>query len=120
MVAEAVRHLLPGDGRRPYTEDELAEADDVLDAAVEWQAGNLPIRSFMQIGTLPPKTWTHKAGVFGGGVEVTCRGLDRPGYTRFVALVWAIKTHDPRRAALMAALDAAADAGLISARPEGV
>jgi hypothetical protein len=112
MVAQAIRHLLPDGGIREYDADELAAIEDVLDAAVDWHTGNLPLGAFWQVGTVYPLPWTYRGQ--------TCRGLDCGGYSRFLALNWALNANDDRRSALMAALDAAADAGLISARPEGV
>jgi hypothetical protein len=112
MVAQTIRHLLPDGGIREYDADDLAAIEDVLDAAVEWHTGNLPIFAFWQVGTVYPRPWTYRGE--------TCRGLDCGGYSRFLALNWALNANDPRRTALTLALDAAADAGLISARPEGV
>jgi hypothetical protein len=118
MVAEAVRHLAPGEGRRPYSADELAVIADVLDAAVDWQAGRLPLGEFWRTGTLLPRPWTHKSGGDGGTVR-TCRGEDATGFSRFVALNWAVNAGDPRRLALVAAIEAAGQAGWIQAREAG-
>ncbi len=83
---DAVRHLLPGKGRRELSPDEVADVEDILDAAAEWQAGRLPLGELMRIGSL-----TH-------GTRPS------PGYSRFTALYTTSKS-DTRRAALMAAIE---------------
>jgi len=89
---EAVRHLLPGDGRRPLSAEERVVVDDVLDAAAEWRAGRLPLEAFAAIGRLPH--WDSRG-----------RRVEGAGYARFVALLMA-EPSDQRRAALIAAIDA--------------
>lgn len=111
MVAGAVRHLLPGEGRRAYTDDERAVVEDVLDAAAEWAAGRLPLGEFWRVGTLLPRRWSTEAVRDREGRTtapgVVCHGRDMGGYSRFVALNWAVKHGDPRRHALRAAIEAA-------------
>lgn len=108
-----IGHLLPGEGQREYSADELAVIEDVLDAAAAWQSGALPLDAFWRLGTLRPRAWSHRSGGVNGPVT-TCRGLDQAGYSRFTALVYAVKTGDPRRRALLAAIE---EAGRLAAQP---
>jgi len=120
MITDALNHLTPGEGTRPFTPEELAAVDDVLDAAVEWRAGRLPLVHVWELGTLRPRQWTSKAATYNGGIETTCRGNDHAGYSRFMALFWAVRSGDERRHDLQAALNAADALGVSSPRPEGV
>jgi len=115
-----MRHLTPGEGTRPFTPEELDAVGDVLDAAVEWRAGRLPLTHFWLVGTLRPRAWTVKAAAYNGWKEVTCPGAGHAEYSRFTALFWSIRAGDERRHDLTAALDAGAATGLVRARPVGV
>ena len=86
MVAEAVRHLRPGAGRRDLTPEERGAVEDVLDAARAWAEGRLPLSEFVKVGPLP------------------YRGRWTTNYGRVVAVATAARD-DPRRACLLRAID---------------
>src|SRR5690349_18601065 len=111
MVAAAVRHLLPGAGRRAYSDEEFSVINDVLDAAQDWADGKLPLAEFWKTGTLQPRRWSTK--------ELVCHGADQTGYSRFVALNYATQVKDRRLAALIAALEAAHNNHWIHPRKAG-
>jgi hypothetical protein len=95
-AAEALASLLPDEGKRPLSADEVQACDDILEAAAEWRAGRLPLWEFERVGALP--AW-----------EPDGRGrFESVGYGRFLALLTVAK-NDPRREALMAAIDALVD-----------
>lgn len=98
----------PGTGDRVFTDEEVAAVEDVLDAAVEWEAGRLPLGELWRVGTLFPRPWTYRGE--------TCRGQDAGGYSRYKALNWARQHGDPRWRPLAAAIEAAHAAGLVAAR----
>lgn len=79
-------------GQRPreVTEEQALAAEDVLDAAAEWDAGRLPL---------------DLAKGVGGAVNLRT-GLDSPGWTRALAEAYTRGTDDPRRGALLRMLDA--------------
>lgn len=81
MVATALTHLLPGQGERVLTPDELAAIEAVLDAAA----------------TADPE----EAATVGA---LIWDGKPSPPYTRFVA-VRVTPPSDPRRAALRALIN---------------
>lgn len=87
MVAEALTHLLPGEGKRDLTAEERLAVEDILNAAVAWEAGALPLHAFAEIGPL------------------AYAGRYSAGYGRFVSVRTA-SPDDPRRTALLAAIDA--------------
>lgn len=89
-MIDAIRHLLPKKALDPWEADSI---QDVLDAAVEWQEGRLPLEVMKEIGAISYDT------KFGRGPEPS------PGYTRFLAVMMTTN-EDPRRAALLAATDA--------------
>lgn len=86
VVAAALPHLVPG---RVLPPEDVAAAEDILDAAAAWAAGALPIGEAAAVGAMgfgvPP--------VFSAG-----RG-------RFVAR-WATPPDDPRLPCLAALIDA--------------
>jgi hypothetical protein len=90
-LTDVARQLMPGDGRRPLDDEEIAVCEDVLDAAAEWHAGRLPLQVFAQIGRLPCQ-------------DSRGRRVESAGYARFVAM-WHAAPGDPRRDALMAAIE---------------
>jgi len=68
--------------------EERQDVDDVLEAALAWSDGGLPIHEFARVGTIP-----RPAG-----------GLPSAGYTRSVAML-STPISDPRRMALRRAID---------------
>lgn len=80
-MERAVSHLLP-ERLREYAPD----IEDVLDAAAEWQAGRLDLNTLLHLGTIP------------------YQGRPSPRYSRFVAVA-TTSPSDPRRAALLAAIE---------------
>jgi hypothetical protein len=90
-LTDVAQPLLPGNGRRPLNDEEIAVCEDVLDAAAEWRAGRLPLQVFSQIGRLPCQ-------------DSRGRRVESPGYARFVAM-WHATPGDPRRDALLAAIE---------------
>lgn len=65
------------------------DVNDVLDAALEWQAGRLPLEVFVKIGGCYSPVGTDPS----------------PGYTRYLAMTATVPS-DPRRVALRQAVDA--------------
>lgn len=88
MLPSGLDHLLP---RRVLSPWELDDISDVLDAAVEWEQGRLPLAEFARVGSLVYEQ----------------RGDRRtsPAYTRHVALRTALPG-DPRLASLRKAIAA--------------
>ena len=103
-VATVFENLVRQTGAADWSEEQIAVVNDVLDAAQAVADGDLPLAAFARIGTLKPPAWSHKD--VDSGVVTTCRGGDGPGYSRFKALVYALKTKDPRLPALQAAFAA--------------
>ena len=99
-TAAVFADLVRATGAASWSPDQIAVVNDVLDAAQAWQDGDLPLAAFLRIGTLKPPAWTSRDP--NTGVVTTCRGTDAPGYSRWKALVYALKTGDPRLPALQA------------------
>lgn len=87
-IAETLDRIA-ADKFRALSDDDKADISDVLDAAQSWSEGAMPIEEFARIGFMDSIT----------------TGRVSSGYTRFVALVSTPKS-DPRRAALLKAIDA--------------
>ncbi len=97
---DAFRPTFDGNGGATYSDDDLAAIGDVLDAAQAVADGTMPLAAFARVGILKPRAWSdEKRGI-------VCRGNDHGGYTRYRALMWAVKNKDPRLEALQAALKA--------------
>ena len=71
-------------GARPLSDDERIAIDDALDAAVAWQADELPFEEAIKVGTVP-----------------NARGNPSPEWTRALAFR-CVPASDPRKAALYA------------------
>lgn len=69
-------------GGRALTEDERQAIDDALDAAVAWEAGELPFEEAIRIGTVP-----------------NARGNPSPEWTRALAFR-NVPASDPRKESL--------------------
>jgi hypothetical protein len=81
----AVAHTLP---RNPRTDPDIAaDCEDILDASLAWMNGDLPLTELMRLGTIEDH-----------------HGRPSPRYSRWVAMCTAERS-DPRRRALLAALD---------------
>lgn len=81
----AVAHTLP---RNLRTDPDIAaDCADILDAAQEWQAGRMDLNALLHLGTIEDH-----------------HGRPSPKYSRWVAMCTAERS-DPRRRALLAALD---------------
>lgn len=87
-IAESLNQFA-ADRARTLDDESKVEIHDVLDAAADFVAGLMPIHTFAKIGGIPSST----------------NGKPSPGYTRFMALM-TTPTDDPRRAALLTAIDA--------------
>ncbi len=83
MVAEYATTFLPASGKRALTPDEQLDVNDCLDAASDWEAGNLPWQAAANVGT------------------ILCEGRPSSGYSRFIAFLLTPKS-DPRRRCLEA------------------
>jgi hypothetical protein len=95
-LIRAVAHTLP---RNPRTDPDIAaDCADILDAAAEWMAGTLPLDALMRLGTIEDH-----------------HGRPSPRYSRWVAMCTAERS-DPRRRALLAALDRVVAAQVIVTR----
>ena len=95
-LIRAVAHTLP---RTPRTDPDIAaDCEDILDAAAEWLAGTLPLDALMRLGTIEDH-----------------HGRPSPRYSRWVAMCTAERS-DPRRRALLAALDRVVAAQVIVTR----
>ena len=78
-MIDAIAHLMPRESIAAEYRDDI---NDVLDAALAWKEGTLPLNEVMHLGTIPYD------------------GHPSCSYTRFVAVATATKG-DPRRHALM-------------------
>lgn len=95
-LIRAVAHTLP---RSPRTDPDIAaDCEDILDAAAAWMAGDLPLTELMRLGTIEDH-----------------HGRPSPRYSRWVAMCTAERS-DPRRRALLAALDRVVAAQVIVTR----
>jgi hypothetical protein len=83
MVAAYATSFLPDNGKRDLTPDEQLDVNDCLDAAQDWQAGNLPWEAAANVGT------------------ILCEGRPSSGYSRFIAVQLTPKS-DPQRRCLEA------------------
>jgi hypothetical protein len=90
-VIEAISHLLPDGGRRPLDAAEAWAVEEVLDAAMHWQAGALPWDEAAKITPLPC-------------LDRHGRAIESATYARFLAMTSA-DADDPRRPALVALVD---------------
>lgn len=75
--------FMPGQGRRELSPEELDSIQDCLDAAVEWDAGRMPLNTAAHVGTV-----------------LTHDGHPSRSYSRHVASLWAWRAKDPRWKAL--------------------
>jgi hypothetical protein len=92
----AVAHTLP---RNPRTDPDIAaDCEDILDASLAWMNGELPLTELMRLGTIEDH-----------------HGRPTPRYSRWVAMCTAERS-DPRRRALLAALDRVVAAQVVITR----
>ena len=99
--------LMPDEGRRPIDADEALAAEMILDAAEHYAAGKLP--------------WWEAANI--GAVrchDSEGREIHSTGYGRYVALMVAIRTNDPREAALRQLVDELIDQSRVTVTRFGI
>lgn len=87
-IADAIDRIA-GDRHRRLSDADKLDVDDVLEAALAWQNGTLPLEAFARVGTL----------------DSPATGRVSPDYTRCVAML-STPISDPRRAALRRAVGA--------------
>jgi hypothetical protein len=102
-LIRAVAHTLPrAESDNPHHDPDprhiLADCEDILDAAAAWLSGTLPLTELMRLGTIEDH-----------------HGRPSPRYSRWVAMATAERS-DPRRRALLAALDRVVAAQVIVTR----
>ena len=88
----AIAHTLPSTETNDPRIDRdprhiMADCEDILDAAAEWMAGRMDLNALLHLGTIEDH-----------------HGRPSPRYSRWVAMCTAERS-DPRRRALLAALD---------------
>ena len=86
-IWDGVSHLLPDQGRRPFTSDEALAVEIILDAAQHYADGKLPWWEAARLGEV--ESWNGR----------------RSGFGRFLAMCWATANDDPRLPALRALID---------------
>lgn len=89
----------PDQGRRELSPEELDSIQDCLDAAVEWDAGRLPLNAAAQVGTI-----------------LTHQGHPSRAYSRHVASLWAWRAKDSRWPALNRMVNVLAGAVYVKTR----
>jgi hypothetical protein len=99
--------LMPDEGRRPLDADEALAAEMILDAAEHYAAGKLPWWEAANIGPVPC-------------LDSHGREIHSPQYGRYVALMVAYRTDDPRKEALLQLIDELIDQSGVTVTPFGI